>query len=1771
MQLTELIAKTNNLTSDAEVAYHFKALRQDILVWEGLQRIFFDPEKLELLIKDGTPLNPGSVGLFAFDSNMGIKYLTDGGLSQSLLEKAMLGYESYLLTDSPMDSLDSAVGVALALRAKKQVAGQWKEVFNELIARTKNTDHITYVRRWKSIFAILINLIPDHEDFLRDLVSAHPAEIGSTLVVHLILCLPIQEDEQAGLLARQLSHLDELNRVHALKILKQTGGVSLAGLVAGRLLDTYRDLDVSRKTTSDYWQDPISSTQNALRFQAIADIAHIAGDENYAVRMNDTALEILTAMVKRGKVKKAGLINVVVPEMSTLDLFSEEEIKDPEVQTELLYSNSFIEPPTDAITHPVKLIRQSQKNAGAGNLELAREEIRTALNDLTESELEKMLVYGPAQIPSWDPTEYLKLLVTTGAYEEAGKLAGILLRDNPSDLEVNLEAAKAAVGREDHSTAIKYWETLTALQADNFEYKRSLGKSLVASGKLGNAHVIYRTLTEDGRSGDLEDLLAYGEISLDIDRPEVSLLALNKVLENSPDHFRALVLSAKAYRKTGQRELAVDRYRQAMQLSDDDPMPWIELADLYWASGDHEQAITVLKEGVAAMPGNFQVRSSYAGKLMQEGFTSEAYPLLSELSNKNTDVEVDLLLIEAMERLGMENIAETLEVLVTRYPDDVRFLGDYGKRLIWNGETERGLSFLQRVGEGILQNDELALAYIEAVNKPDYRSLVFNKITPGIEKRNTFNALERVVTNCADEPHARLLNAEFLIATGDVEAAFNRFNELISEYSSTKNLDQARVFTGLALAATRTGRTEIAMAALDQVAALQPGWLALVNIKAEILQQSGEFTDAIKLVVNTLQNIPDDPVNYSWAINFIQKCGDHEETEKLIISALEKFPQNPGLILAKIEYELLAGEREPDLEMQDNLYNLIEGIEDVDLLIRSAHVFAAMGNQERTIFSLNKAHRLGSQAARLNLAGLYRIRKEFALSWLMLEEMEVNPSLNNLLKNELLYAQGRLDEIELMDLENEIHFEEIIISEPFTPSEWMELFHSAKPMISLMFRIAITTGDYVALHSSIKNWITAEPGNIEALVYGVETALADGDVEGAECYLQQAPNHLTGDYAPQLELLIKEKQLDDGSPLAEDPDAITLFEVINTEEPQKIIRIRELLNAGRLPDAETTFEMCFSIFSTPKDNSLVKEIGLLRNLAKSALELFRWADAFQLLKRASGLAPQHKGMALLELKTKTLYAEFQNRAGGLGIQAHAQTLATLENPQASTPSPYSDLWKFPQADFQHWLTRLNLAENSSLENVRALAQLTPNAEDAAALMVGLRAVDQVNTAKQVGKKFAQDKDVLLELALCESPENVDKAIEYTSNSLELDPYQPLALRLLARFFEQAGLITEAVNAIEHALHYWPNETNWHLDAAELCKQLGNLDKTIEHLRLAGIYSPNDVEIKRKIGITALTAKRPTEALPYLLTVVENQPDSGETWTALSSVYQMTGEIELAAEAADKAIRVDPSAVEARLQAGKVSWARGELDKAIEQVKLAISLNPEDSGNYVFMARLYAEKGDKGKALELLEKASHYETGTVRTVIDHANLLKQLNGSIAARDLIASFSQKFPENPELLMLLAEAEDMCGETTAAEVVAKKALKIDPRDKEIHMLLGRILEKDGNLDQAAHYFSQAATIDPAFIDAYLKLSQVLIRQREYTKARQVLEQGIENAPANINLYLTCATLLKEIKDYHGAETMLRKAATLEPRNVLIHRQLGAILALNMVHQSQEVSTQI
>ncbi len=79
----------------------------------------------------------------------------------------------------------------------------------------------------------------------------------------------------------------------------------------------------------------------------------------------------------------------------------------------------------------------------------------------------------------------------------------------------------------------------------------------------------------------------------------------------------------------------------------------------------------------------------------------------------------------------------------------------------------------------------------------------------------------------------------------------------------------------------------------------------------------------------------------------------------------------------------------------------------------------------------------------------------------------------------------------------------------------------------------------------------------------------------------------------------------------------------------------------------------------------------------------------------------------------------------------------------------------------------------------------------------------------------------------------------------------------------------------------------------------------------------------------------------------------------------------------------------------------------------------------------------------------------------------------------------------------------------------------------------------------------------------------RRETKEALETYQTAAKVAPKDYRPYYNAALLLRDSKDYLNAETMLRKAAELAPDDVNIRRQLGAVITLNLIHNSQEAST--
>ncbi|MRR29943.1 tetratricopeptide repeat protein, partial [bacterium] len=389
--------------------------------------------------------------------------------------------------------------------------------------------------------------------------------------------------------------------------------------------------------------------------------------------------------------------------------------------------------------------------------------------------------------------------------------------------------------------------------------------------------------------------------------------------------------------------------------------------------------------------------------------------------------------------------------------------------------------------------------------------------------------------------------------------------------------------------------------------------------------------------------------------------------------------------------------------------------------------------------------------------------------------------------------------------------------------------------------------------------------------------------------------------------------------------------------------------------------------------------------------------------------------------------------------------------------------------------------------------------------------------------------------------------------------------------EKLGEKEAAIQSMENALSYWPEEAAWHIRAAQLWQSAGDPKKAVEHLRTASDFEKDSAEIQYQIGTSYASLGRTVEAIQVLEQASSKETNRSDILEALADAYYHAGNHERAIKTADRASLANPFSVKPILLTGEIELEKGEIARALEQARIAISKNEKSAEAITFLAKVLLKKGDKAQALAALEKAATSEDATLDLMLKHARLVREIKGSSNSKAIFEGLVKKYPQNIELLKLLAESQLDCGEKVAAEETARHSLRLEAEQPEIHEFLGKLKFAEGNLDQAVFHFSQQISLDAESVSGYLELAKVYQKRRDFHKALETLQQGIQSAPADARAYIASANMLREARDYSSAESMLRKAAAINPHDINIKRQLGAVIALNLVHKSQQASSQL
>src|SRR5579871_753062 len=242
----------------------------------------------------------------------------------------------------------------------------------------------------------------------------------------------------------------------------------------------------------------------------------------------------------------------------------------------------------------------------------------------------------------------------------------------------------------------------------------------------------------------------------------------------------------------------------------------------------------------------------------------------------------------------------------------------------------------------------------------------------------------------------------------------------------------------------------------------------------------------------------------------------------------------------------------------------------------------------------------------------------------------------------------------------------------------------------------------------------------------------------------------------------------------------------------------------------------------------------------------------------------------------------------------------------------------------------------------------------------------------------------------------------------------------------------------------------------------------------------------------------------------------------------------------------------------IYFQEGRWDKAIEEYKKLIALDPEDINTHNMLGDVYVKKGSSREAFEEYMKVSVDFSSRGQT--DKAVIV---NKKIAALDasLLPAEAQK-KQNLIKQTLKAETAMEQGDMDVAIEALTEVLKLDTENLAAFYKLGELYEKKGQVAEAVkHYqmlggaflknrlfkkaqevFQKVVLLDPNNIEARVNLAQIHTKQgsesdakKEYLNAaEQALNSGdLENA----NAYAAKAVELKSIEAHYVLGMVLFK----------------------------------
>ena len=1817
MENIDLYREFSELLSPKDQAQVLAALRQDTLVWERLQEPGFFDQAAQWAGKEVDRWNPGWLALVALKASQKPETFVANPMVEIdpiLVEPVMQVYQNARASQSSgPQTLEEAGLLALALRERRRKSGNWSFMVAEI--QQHNGPRGEAPLGWRAAMACLYGLIPDPEGLMRVLLTITGGKPCFEWLVHARLSQPASLQSHQEVFLALLKNQPLEIQLGVLRSLSLHGRSELTRKLAGLLATDHPDFGALRLHTGLAQLTLYAVATRAFKFQQLASLYQLSGNRVQAASLLQSAEGALKHWMAGLYLQEINLLGEMEPGKrdaeSRLHMVMDQARRlegelGPAILGQALPPAVFQKIPAN-FKDPVLQIRQAVVLSSQGESLLARELVSQAVAALVERVSAVGLPFRGEFVYDWQPEFVLETLVGLGALSEALTLARALVTVRPVDVALLQETSRISEQLGDAAGACYYAQSAVALEPQSPDSRRRLGYLWIASAEWQKAQTELEALLALAPQSSVADRLLLAQAALHNRALERVVTVCEGILQESSDHGIASGYLGRALAAQGDLDRAATHLNRATLLAPTEGAPWLALIKILRDRKENQRALETLRSAVLAIPEMseeaMQANLALGEICLEYGLVNEALPALGQAYRLHPE-SIQAAYLYGKTLFEIHKAPEALAVLENTRP-------------AW--EENRPMAYVYALAARAQGNLDAAIIALEIALRPNQASiqtfpaaelcgnggdgqfdppiawrLLYARVLlgelPEFRNESARVSLPRDVclaraehsVQCilSREPahyEARFYKARLLLEKGDPQAALALYRSLAEIQSIPEHELYGPVQWGMGRAALQLGQVDTALVALKEASHAMPDSLYVQRDLAEACARVELRQEALLAAQHALQLAPDHVENLVWYAGFVAALGERRTALDALECAIQLDPARHDLRVRLAEWHIQAGSLGAGRTHLDALQNFSKV--GSDLLRRVSDLYLLIDDAPSALACLERAMQAGDtldmtlwyDAARL-LDMLNRAEEALALTQQALADPARGQGQESiplyLLQADLLNRSGR-GQGSLASLEKALRVAEEL---PQNSAQNPLMRVDALAEIHERFSGLLLEMDNLpeALYHSEKA-LDLHPERT-ALRYKVAgLALSALQFERAARMVEVVKTDhlglmgLKSEIALELEPGLGSVACASGN-LEEDPAGVPADARLLSAYARRLAR------RGAWLPARQVFENALGLAKGSGGDTPV-EVWL----GEAALETQHWGAALSILDAYARRNPNEARAHFALARALVICAERMRLCQALDCRAHApgpsvlaeaayqqfeasiQTAARLLNHQGAGGQI-----------IRRWQIRGQAVFRPSVQTARDLATLTQSREDVVALVATLGLLGRRQAMIQAAQRYPEDRDARLHMAinLTDDPER-QEGLQIARKLAEEQFEIPLVHALHARLAALAGSLAEALEAYEQALALWPGEAGWHDSAGDLAHQMHAALPMLTHREQALALEPARVSYALKLSEACLESDNAARAVEVLEAAGKVEKDRPEVWVALAQAYRQARKKTQALEAALKAGQVDSSSGQGFVLAAEISLEMGQLAPALEYARSAVQREPSDVSALQMLVRVLEMQGLSEEAITALSEAPVSIRDTFVITFELARLLYRARGPQAALEVLEQLAVEYPDDSDLLSFLAFTQYECGNTRQAERSGFKSLRLNPNQPELTLMLGRLEHRSGQLDQALHLLSEAVRMSPNHLEALLELGGIYQERREATQALQVYRQAIQIAPHDYRAYYQSGVILRDNKDYPGAESMLRRAVDLAQDNAAIRRQLLAVIALNLVHNKQEVTT--